>query len=187
MDLKMGDVMLCNYAKGQTNPLIMKILDMQQKLDRGKATHVAIYAGNNKWLESGWKGAVFSDMSYGLDNPNYAILRWKDNIDENKMHKIISKYYEGAKDLGYSYLGLLSAAISTVIGYAVFILTAGKVEWKPVLIKEEKAPFCSELVAEIYEEYLGTTLSKIKNDVITPNDLYRMNRFEAIQDFKEEN
>jgi len=180
--LRVGDVILCNYNINK-NKWITKILSLQQKIDDGKATHAAIYTGNNQFLESNWKGTQFVSMPYVEGGKSYAILRWKECIDENKMHNIITRYYQSHKYKGYSYLGLLSAGISSIITYMINTLMLGKLEIKPIFIKEEEAPFCSELVAEIYEEYLESPLSKIKNDVITPNDIYRIKRFIIIQDF----
>jgi len=185
LQLKVGDVILFNYTEYATNKWARRLLELQERIDDGKANHVGIYAGNGKILESGWQGVVFSSHVIS-DNPLCAVLRLKKIVNENEMNEIISKYYESHKDLGYSYKGLISAAVSTTIGFITWVATAGKIRYKPVLFKEEAAPFCSEAVAEIYEEYTGNKF-EVDNDVISPNDLARATRFEKIQKFGGEN
>jgi hypothetical protein len=179
--LKVGDIILMN---GQSqNKLISKILELQDYIDNGPANHAAIYVGNNVLLESYWGGVKLNPCEGIVGNKNYAILRLNiSHVDEKKISKIIFDYHNSHLNSGYSYLGLASAALSAIICFLISKITFGRVYYKPVLLKEEHAPFCSELVAEIYEEY-GIKLSTIHNDVTTPNDLYKSKKLDKIQDF----
>jgi hypothetical protein len=186
-----GDIILVDSTVFFSNkPFTVKVLDLMHKIDGGRATHAAIYCGNNKILHSNWHGVKMEDLSWmnpfeedGTPKPNFSVLRLKGGVDKDKIIDFIMDYHLNHISTGYSYLGLISAGISAVIGAITFLISASTIRWKPVLLKEEKAPFCSELVAEIYEEYTGSKFS-VPNDVMSPNDLYRANRFDKIIDFK---
>jgi hypothetical protein len=180
--LRIGDVILYN-SNNWFEGKIQKLLELQDYIDGGKANHAAIYAGDGDVMESNWKGVEFNKLN-PVNNGMFAILRPIRQFDEEEMQQAIMKYFLEHDGQGYSYKGLLSAAVSALVGFVSSVITLGKIRLKPVLFKEEKAPFCSEAVAEIHEYYPGIRFT-ISNDVISPNDLYRSRAYKIIQDFED--
>jgi hypothetical protein len=183
--LKVGDVVLSNYTTKTKFKNLVKIFKLQDLVDGGDANHAAIYVGDDKVMESLWLGVTYRKREI-LNNPHYAVMRLKKEVNNEKMSDLIEKYYNKYHGLGYSYKGLLNASLSSFVNFIVEIVTFGHKSYKPVIFKEEKKPFCSELVAEIYEEYTGKNFS-VSNDVISPNDLMEDKRFKIIQEFGTKN
>jgi len=163
--LKTGDIILQDFK--HPNKYINWILSLQDKFDKGQFNHALIYYQDGQVLESNFDGVNFRDIDITKDE--YVVLRHKKKISQAIMAQTIS-YYALHHQGTYSYQGLINASISALIAY----VTGHKIQ----ILKDKHQPYCSELVAEIYDQY-GLPLN-IDNDIITPNDLYRDNNLKVV-------
>jgi hypothetical protein len=182
-----GDIVLIHSTPMFSSASITRWLLTGMDIVDGKANHAAFYMGDNKFLESNFDGINIhykewlNPLQSGFPKQNYAILRLKGITDRSRRELIYAAtaYYHEKKDFGYSYFGLAMAAISALFG--MLSLGPSRKRFKPTL-PNEPAPFCSELVAEIYTRFNGMKF-KYALSVLSPNDLYRDNRFVKILDF----
>ena len=163
--LQPGDIVLEDHHS--KNKFIDFFLNIQDWFDKGLFNHAMIGFDHNVCLEAGFQNVRFRRINTA--DPRFTVLRYKEKYDIELMKALIEKY--AAEHDGYSYSGLVSAAISTMY----WRLTGQKKQFFP----DNKKPYCAELVAEIWEEF-GLKLD-INENIITPNDLYRSSLFEVVK------
>jgi len=164
MKLEIGDII--GYKPKATDSLVSFIIKIGGKL---RYSHVLMYIGNNKVIESGPKGVKISDIWLDVnDTEKVKVIRYKNPLKETQQIKLLETAYSYL-DTPYAYW-----QYPFLFLYSWF----GKYGWANKIchlikkINDRTFVHCSEYVARVYQEALGMQIADEEHfDFVLPDDI----------------
>lgn len=158
-NIKPGDILL---SRNKKHPVSITIAN----ITKSNWSHVFLYIGEGKIIESSIHGVVINPLSHYLNNKyDVGLFRTKEKLSPEQTKKLIDRA-RSLLGIKYGFLQVLWLAILRLFG------KSEDPDWS---LDVDTGMICSEMIAHAYE-YIGIKFKDLPPHQIEPEDIDQSNQ-----------